>query len=150
MVCQSQERKSDWGEFLKANCIQHMWVSTESNWIAVLHSLPSMGEATNTFEKAHKHLFYDKDSGNARPMAIAVSDDICYGKLGPILWLSFLHLYLSTIKSDMASVHWWCYALVWLHTVLCMSYSFCTEDITGMSCEIGVLFLRLSTYTESL
>ena len=52
-----------------------------------------MGEATDTFERAHKHILYDKDSGNTRPVAIAVSDDMCLGKLGPIIWLFFLHLY---------------------------------------------------------
>ena len=40
-----------------------------------------------------EHLLPDNDSGNTRPVAIAVSDDMCLGKLGPTLWLSFLHLY---------------------------------------------------------
>ena len=40
-----------------------------------------------------KLLLTDKDRGNTRPVAIAVPDDMCLGKLGPILWLSFLDLY---------------------------------------------------------
>ena len=92
-----------------------------------------------------EHLLPDKDSGNTRPVAIAVPDDMYLGKLGPILWLSFLHLYhIYQKKSDMALAHGWCPALVWLHTFLYMSFSFSTEDIAGMSCEVGVLFLRLS------
>ena len=57
---------------------------------------------------------------------------------------------MSTRTSDMALAHWWCPALVWLHTFLYISFSFSTEDVAGMSCEIDVLFLRLSIYTESL
>ena len=57
---------------------------------------------------------------------------------------------ISTRKSDTALAHWWCPALVWLHTFLYMSFSFSTEDIAEMSCEVDVLFLRLSIYTESL
>ena len=40
-----------------------------------------------------EHLLPDKDSGNTRPAPIAVPDDMCLGKLGPILWFTFLHLY---------------------------------------------------------
>ena len=52
-----------------------------------------MGEATGTFEKAHKHLLCNKISGNTWPVAVAVSDDMRLGKIGPILWVSFLRLY---------------------------------------------------------
>ena len=57
---------------------------------------------------------------------------------------------MSTRTSDMALAHWWCPALVWLHTFLYISFSFSAEDVAWMSCEIDVLFLRLSIYTESL
>ena len=40
-----------------------------------------------------EHILYVKDSDNIRPVAIAVPDDRFLGKLGPIIWLSFLHLY---------------------------------------------------------
>ena len=58
-----------------------------------------MGEAAETFDRAHKHLLYDKNSGNTWLVAIPVS----LGKLGPILWLSFLHLY--HVKQLRASPH---------------------------------------------
>ena len=51
-----------------------------------------MAEATDVFDKRHKHLLYDKNNDNVWPIAIAVCDDTCHGKLGPILWVSFLHL----------------------------------------------------------
>ena len=40
-----------------------------------------------------EHLLPNKDIGNTRPVAVSVPDDMCHGKLGLILWLSFLHLY---------------------------------------------------------
>ena len=63
---------------------------------------------------------------------------------------NFFSCIISTRKSDMALAHWWCPALVWLHTFLYISFLFSTEDIAGMSCEIDVLFRRLSIYTGSL
>ena len=44
-----------------------------------------MGGATFTFEGAHKHLLFGEDNGNTGPVAIAVSDDMCFGKRVPII-----------------------------------------------------------------
>ena len=75
------------------------------------------------------------------------------GFLASLVQLSdspFFICIISTRKSDMALAHWWCPALVWLHTFLYMSFLFSTEDIAGMSCEIDVLFRRLSIYRVSV
>ena len=97
-----------------------------------------------------EHLLPDKDSGNTRLVAIAVPDDMCLGTLDPVLWLSFLRLYHVYQDERYALTPWWCPALVGLHTFLYISFSFSTEDVAEMLCEIDVLFLRLSIYTESL
>ena len=108
-----------------------------------------MDETTDTFEKAQTHLLYDKNSGNTWPVAIAVSDDMCLGKLGPIIWLSFLHLNLfyQEQRYGFGTLVMSCLGMVAYISVYVLSFS--TEDIAGMSCEI-VVFLRLSIYTKSL
>ena len=99
-----------------------------------------MGEATNSFGRAHKHLLYDKASTNTRPVTTAVSDNMCLGKLGPILWLSFFRLYhfYHDERYDFGTPVMSC---------LGMSFSFNTEDMSGMSFEIDGFFFSDCQFT---
>ena len=97
-----------------------------------------------------EHLLPDKNSGNTRPVAIAVPDDMCLGKLGPILWLSFLHLchVYQDERYGFGTLVMPCLGMV----VYISAYFLFIQywRWAGMSCEIDVLCLRLSIYTESL
>ena len=76
-----RREKSDWVEFL--SFWRPIVLSTcgfRQKWAELLCLTPfsSMGEATDTFERAHPHQLYDKDSGSTGPIAIAVSDDVSW------------------------------------------------------------------------
>ena len=131
--------ETDWDEFLKADSTQHMWVETEVSLIAVTHSISVHGRS-HRYEKAHKHLLYDKNKGNTWPVAIAVPDDMCLGELGPILWVSFLHMY-NFYQEERYGFGIPVMSCLGMAAFMFMPFSFRTEDIVGMSCEIVILFL---------
>ena len=65
-----RREETDWGEFLNfwRLILLECGLRQKSASLLCLTPFPSMGKATNTFEKAQKHLFYDKNSGNTRPV----------------------------------------------------------------------------------
>ena len=70
-----------------------MWVFRQkSAELLCFTPFPSMGKATDTFERAHT-LRQGQRQYHTRPVAVVVPDDMRLGKFGPILWPSFLHLY---------------------------------------------------------